>query len=349
MINIYIPREKNSNTIFGFILRIKGLLSFESIAQLGIIYYVFVTGLEMNLESVLRARKKASSIAIVGTIIPMIFGLGTYFLVGECKCKECDEEPYKNHNGYLLWSLIVTITSFPVVAHILSDLKILYTGLGKVALTAATMNDFINWAMFIFFIPFIINGITGIISVILTILFALFCYFVLRPPLNKIIVKKTNEDKWDTYQLSYVLVGVIACATITEFLGTHSVVGALIFGLILPRGKFTDMLIEQTEDIASGYLAPLFFASIGLRSNIYFLYLSLRESAWWVCGIMILLISSKIVSTVLATSFYGMSVRDSMALGVLMNTKGVLSLIILNIGWDRKVLLIYFYTLLLIT
>jgi len=347
VINIYVPLKKDPNTIFGFILHVKGLLSFESIAQLGIIFYVFVTGLEMNLDSVLRARKKASSIAIVGTIIPMTFGLGTYFLVG--KCKGYDKQLYMNLKGYLLWSLVVTITSFPVVAHILSDFKILYTGLGKVALTAATMNDFINWAMFIILIPIIINGLRGIISVILTILFALFCYFVLRPPLNKILVKKTNEGKWDGYQLSYVLIGVLACATITEFLGTHSVVGALIFGLILPRGKFTDMLIEQIEDIASGYLAPLFFASIGLRSNSYFLYKTIKPNILLVSVIMILLISSKIVSTLVATSVYGMSVRDRMALGVLMNTKGVLSLIILNIGWDRKVLIIHLLVYIIVT
>ncbi|KAK2395672.1 cation/H antiporter [Trifolium repens] len=297
VLNIYIPIM--DNTPFGMALKPKGILGFETLSQLGVIYYVFVTGLEMNLETLLRARKKASTIAIVGTIIPMILGFGIYFLVEKSFNKKNGE--FNKISSYLLWSLVVTITSFPVVAHILSDLKILYTGLGRVALTSATINDFINWAMFIFLIPLIINGKRGIVSVILTIVFSNFCYFVLRPPLNKILVEKTEENEWDLYQLSYVLVGVIACATVTEFLGTHSVVGALIFGLILPRGKFTEMLIEQSEDIGSGYLAPLFFASI------------------------------------VATRFYGMPIRDGMALGVIMNTKGILSLIILNIGWNRKV------------
>ncbi|KAK2449549.1 cation/H antiporter [Trifolium repens] len=297
VLNIYIPIM--DNTPFGMALKPKGILGFETLSQLGVIYYVFVTGLEMNLETLLRARKKASTIAIVGTIIPMILGFGIYFLVEKSFNKKNGE--FNKISAYLLWSLVVTITSFPVVAHILSDLKILYTGLGRVALTSATINDFINWAMFIFLIPLIINGKRGIVSVILTIVFSNFCYFVIRPPLNKILVEKTEENEWDLYQLSYVLVGVIACATVTEFLGTHSVVGALIFGLILPRGKFTEMLIEQSEDIGSGYLAPLFFASI------------------------------------VATRFYGMPIRDGMALGVIMNTKGILSLIILNIGWNRKV------------
>jgi Kef-type K+ transport system membrane component KefB len=320
------------NTPFGMALKPKGILGFETLSQLGVIYYVFVTGLEMNLETLLRARKKASTIAIVGTIIPMILGFGIYFLVEKSFNKKNGE--FNKISAYLLWSLVVTITSFPVVAHILSDLKILYTGLGRVALTSATINDFINWAMFIFLIPLIINGKRGIVSVILTIVFSNFCYFVIRPPLNKILVEKTEENEWDLYQLSYVLVGVIACATVTEFLGTHSVVGALIFGLILPRGKFTEMLIEQSEDIGSGYLAPLFFASIGMRSRVVPI---LHENIFLAIYIMILLICSKIVSAIVATRFYGMPIRDGMALGVIMNTKGILSLIILNIGWNRKV------------
>ncbi|WJX28378.1 hypothetical protein P8452_17107 [Trifolium repens] len=330
VLNIYIPIM--DNTPFGMALKPKGILGFETLSQLGVIYYVFVTGLEMNLETLLRARKKASTIAIVGTIIPMILGFGIYFLVEKSFNKKNGE--FNKISSYLLWSLVVTITSFPVVAHILSDLKILYTGLGRVALTSATINDFINWAMFIFLIPLIINGKRGIVSVILTIVFSNFCYFVLRPPLNKILVEKTEENEWDLYQLSYVLVGVIACATVTEFLGTHSVVGALIFGLILPRGKFTEMLIEQSEDIGSGYLAPLFFASIGMRSRVVPI---LHENIFLAIYIMILLICSKIVSAIVATRFYGMPIRDGMALGVIMNTKGILSLIILNIGWNRKV------------
>lgn len=331
MLNIYVPVLNSS--LFGIALPIKGLLVFESIAHLGIIYYVFVTGLEMNLETVSRARKKASTIAIAGTLIPMILGFVIYVLVEKTYIKNGE---FNTVSAYFLWSLTISITSFPVVAHVLSDLKILYTGLGRVALAAATINDFINWAMFIFLIPLTINGKRGILSVISTILFVFFCHFVLAPPLNKIIIQKTNENEWDSYQLSYVIIGLVTCATVTEFLGTHSVVGALVFGLILPRGKFSEMLIEQSEDIGSGYLAPLFFASIGVRSEVLPV---INGNFILVIFVMIVLISSKILSTIVATRFYGMPIRDSLALGMLMNTKGILSLIILNIGWDRKVLI----------
>ncbi|CAK8531988.1 unnamed protein product [Lathyrus sativus] len=331
MLNIYVPIL--NSTLFGIALpTIKGLLGFESIAQFGVIYYVFVTGLEMNLDTIPRARKKASTIAIAGTLIPMILGFAIYVLVAKTFIKNGE---FNTVSAYFLWSLTISMTSFPVVAHILSDLKILYTGLGRVALTAATINDFINWAMFIFLIPLIINGKRGILSVISTVFFILFCHFVFRPPLNKILIQKTNQNEWDLYQLSYVIFGVVACATVTEFLGTHSVVGALVFGLILPRGKFAELLIEQLDDIGSRYLAPLFFASIGLRAEVLPV---LNGNFILVIFIMIVLISTKILSTIVATRFYGMPIRDSIALGMLMNTKGVLSLIILSIGWDRKVI-----------
>lgn len=330
MLNIKVPYL--NETIFEELLPTKGLVGFETISYLGIVYYVFVTGLEMNLDSVLRARKKASTIAIVGTLIPMILGCWVYSMI---QYTSSEKNEFNTISSYLLWALATSVTSFPVVAHILSDLKILYTGLGRVALTSATINDFINWAMFVLCIPILSSGEMGIMPVILTIVFILLCYFVIRPPLNKILVQKTDENEWDLYQLSYVIIGVIFCAMVTEFIGTHSAVGALVFGLILPRGKFTEMLIEQSDDIGSGYLAPLFFASLGLRSKID----QIVQRGNFIRDIVFLLmiISTKIVSTIVATRFYGMPVRDSMALGMLMNTKGILSLIILNIGFDREV------------
>ncbi|KAJ1439878.1 Sodium/solute symporter superfamily [Sesbania bispinosa] len=314
-------------------LPVKGILSFETIAQLGLIYYVFITGLEMNLDIVLRARKKATSIAIAGTFIPMVLGVGIYYVVlhvyGEVS-------HYNTSNAYICWALAVGVTSFPVLAHILGDLKILYTGLGRVALTAATINDFYNWSLFVLLLPFAVNGRNGIYSVIGTVIFSLICFFVLRPPLRRLLTHKTDKNEWDNYQLSYVIMGIFACATVTEMLGTHSVVGALVFGLILPRGRFTEMLIEQSDDIGSGYLAPLFFASIGVRTNTSDVIS--HKGFTMFAAIMLLLGSTKIVSTIIATRFYEMPVRDSVALGVLMNTKGILPLIVLNVAWNRKIL-----------
>lgn len=323
------------------------IISSETLAHVGLIYYVFITGLEMNLDIVLEARKKAQSIAIAGTFIPMALGAGVYHLVGNVYKSGDNKAAWSsNIEGYVLWALVLSVTSFPITAHILADLKILYTGLGREALTAATIGDFNNWAMFVLLTPFATNGLNGSYSVICTIIFSMFCYFVLRPPLVRLLAQKTtHQNEWDNYQLSFVIMGVFACATVTEMVGTNSVVGSLLFGLILPRGDFTEMLIEKSDDICSGYLTPLFFFSIGNRTTISGVIRGTK--LLYSLVFMLLLGSTKIVSTIIATRFYGMSMRDGMALGLLMNTKGILSLIILTTGFDKKVS-IGIYTLLFI-
>ena len=326
------------STFLKIFVPLKGVVVITTISHVGLLYYVFLTGLEMNLDPVLRAQKKATTIAIASTIIPGALGAAIYVLDRKLgKGPSNFSKNYERPESYFIWSSVLSVTGFPVLANILTDLKILYTGLGKLALTAATINDFYNWLVFALLIPFAVNGRRAIYSVISTIIFVLFCYVVIRPQLEKIIVKKSKQHEWDNYQLSLVIMGVFACAAVTDILGTNPILGALVYGLILPRGRFTDMLIEKSDDFGSGYLAPLFFASCGVRFDI--IDALRRESLLSILLIVILSCTTKIVSTVIATCFSGMPVRESVALGVLMNTKGILSLIMLNIAWDKKVLI----------
>ena len=310
----------------------------ETISYVGLVYYVFLAGLDMNLDTILRARKKATSIAVAGTVIPMLLGAGIYALAQ--KLYHAPPEylsHYSTAKAYLFWSLILSVTGFPLLVHILADLKLLYTGLGTLALTSAMTNDFYNWAMFALLIPFATSYKTAIYSVLSTTVFVLLCFFVVRPYLVRLIVRKTNENDWDNYQLCYVIMGAFACAAVTDLLGTHPVTGALVYGLMIPRGRFTDMLIEKSEDFGTGYLAPLFFGSCGIRLR---LVLVVRQQGFWlVSAIVLLSCIPKILSTVIATQFYGMPPLDGLTLGLLMNTKGILPLIMLNTAWDKEVLI----------
>lgn len=205
------------------------------------------------------------------------------------------------------------------------------------AVTAATINEFYNWAMFVLLIPFATHSEKPFVSVMLTMIFVLFCYYMLRPSLNRLIEKITDKNEWDNYKLSYVLVGVLFCAHVTEMLGTHSIVGALVFGLILPREKFVDMLMERSDDLVSTYLEPLLFIGCGVRFDFTtFKKRKLRDAMI----ITLLSCCTKIVSTVIATGFYRMPFRDGVALGALLNTKGLLPLVMLNIASDREVLIL---------
>ena len=223
--------------------------------------------------------------------------------------------------------MVLSVTNYPVLVHILADLEILYTGLGRVAVTAATINEFYNWAMFVLLIPFATHSEKPCVSDVDYDLchFLLLCVAPFTYPVDREI---TDKNEWDNYKLSYVFIGIMFCAHITEMLGTHSIVGALVFGLILPREKFVDMLMERSDDLVSTYLEPLLFIGCGVRFDFTtFKKRKLRDAMI----ITLLSCCTKIVSTVIATGFYRMPFRDGVALGELLNTKGLLPLVMLNI------------------
>ncbi|RDX81175.1 Cation/H(+) antiporter 15, partial [Mucuna pruriens] len=314
------------SAIFWFIFPVKGVLNIEVLSHIGLIYYAFLSGLEMNLNTILQVKKKAGSIAIAGIIFPMVMAPGLYFLHrkfynnGEIRLEE------STSNAYLLWTLVLTVTAFPVLAHTLSELKLLYTGFGKVALTAAMISDTYGWILFTLLVPFSINGKRAIYSVLSTILFIVVCIFVVRPIILRYIDRKTDKEEWDDNQLLFVMMGVLACSCITDILGTHGIVGAFVYGLILPHGRFADLVMSISDDFVGGFLAPLFFIGTGMRLMLATIF----NHTHWPLTLLIL-------STLFATFFFGMRTRDGLALGLLLNTKGAMALIMLNIAWDRGI------------
>ncbi|XP_028786629.1 cation/H(+) antiporter 15-like [Neltuma alba] len=331
--------------MFRLLFPIRGILNVEVLSSLGIIFYAFLTGLQMNLDNVLRAQKKAFSIAISGVIIPMVMAAIIYTLHRNTYDVQTDEtvesDPLK---ACLLWSICLTVTGFPLLTEILASLKLLYTELGRSALDAAIVSDSFSWLLFMLVIPFILSeGAGAIYTVMGTIAFITLCIFVVRPVITPIIERKTDREEWNDHQLLFVLMGTVMCAYITDLLGS-GIVGAFVFGLILPHGRFTGLMMSALDDVASGVLAPLVFAGSGMRMDLTKAF-SHRNWAFSVM-IVVLLCTPKILSTLVATFAYGIPIRDGLGLGVLMSTKGVMALIMLNIGWDRQILTVSSYSIL---
>ncbi|KAJ1414404.1 Sodium/solute symporter superfamily [Sesbania bispinosa] len=166
--------------IFEFVFPVNGVLNIEVLAHIGLIYYAFLSGLEMNINTILQVKKKAGTIAIAGIIFPMVLGPAFYALhriyyvtSPTTRLEEC------TINAFLLWTLILTVTGFPVLAHILSELKLLYTNLGKTALTAAMISDTYGWVLFTLLVPFSINGQRAVYSVLSTMIFIIVLVFVI--------------------------------------------------------------------------------------------------------------------------------------------------------------------------
>lgn len=330
------PEVFGKTEFFKLLAPVKLVVTNETIAYIGLVYYVFLAGLDMNLETIRNARKKATTIAIAATVVPMVMGGAMYTILQSMYTGPPEYLlHYNTQKAYMFWTLIYSVTGFPIVTQILADLKLLYTGLGKVALTVAMIIDFYNWVMFALLLPFALNEKVAIYSVISTGSFVILCFMVIQPHLIQYVVQKTNQNEWDNCHLFYIVMGAYFFAFVTDFLGTHPAVGALVYGMMLPRGKFTNLLIEKTEDFASVYLAPLFFASCGVRLRIF----SVIETQGFFVVVIVLVLSCipKVLSTVIATQLFGMPVHDGVAIGLLMNSKGVLPLIMLIVAWDKEV------------
>ncbi|XP_057719501.1 cation/H(+) antiporter 15-like [Arachis stenosperma] len=329
------PLLGNIPEVFGFIYPVNGILNVEVASHFGLIYYAFLNGLEMNLDTILKSKKEATSIAAMGIIFPILTGPGLYALHRKFYINNTFKLEQVSSHAYLIWTLVLTVTGFPNLVEILSELKLHYTSLGKVALTAGMISDTYNWILFTLLVPFSIDSSNAIYSVLCTVLFLTVCIFLVRPLLKKIIERKTENDEWDEYQLLFVVMGAFACSYVTDILGTHAIVGAFVYGLILPHGKFADLVMSVSDDFGGGFLAPLYFSGNGMRLIIK----SVFSHANWPLTllVLILLCVTKILGTLFATSLSGKSARDGFAIGLLLNTKGALALIMLSIVWDKMI------------
>ncbi|KAF5464271.1 hypothetical protein F2P56_014360, partial [Juglans regia] len=308
-----------------FVLPIKSLWTLETVANLSLVYYMFLVGLETDISLILHAGKKAYSMALAGIIVAMSAGFGLFY-----KLNPKPSYP----GGAIFWAIGLACTNFPDLARILADAKLLRLEMGQTALTSALINDFCCWVFLVVAVAFLEMGVY--ISVASTLAFTLFCVIVVRPALKWIMCRITKEDDYEEYHIGFILLGVILFGFIADACGAHSIAGAFMLGVIMPKGELKDTLMEKVEDFVSGTMLPLFFLVIGIRVNIS----TLAYGTTWmnVLTVMVLACVPKILSTWLVSLFYKMPPLEGLALGLLMNTKGLLSLIILSAGRDRKAL-----------
>ncbi|WZZ70826.1 hypothetical protein YC2023_082196 [Brassica napus] len=166
--------------------------------------------------------------------------------------------------------------------------------------------------------------------------FIAICVFVVRPGISRIIRKTPEGENFSEFYICLILTGVMICGFITDSIGTHSVFGAFVFGLVIPNGPLGLTLIEKLEDFVSGLLLPLFFAISGLKTNVA----AIQGPATWVTLFLVIFLActGKVIGTVVVAFFHGMPVREGITLGLLLNTKGLVEMIVLNVGKDQKVL-----------
>ncbi|XP_030956141.1 cation/H(+) antiporter 15-like [Quercus lobata] len=324
----------NSVTFANTIFPLRSVMVIETMANVGLLYFLFLVGVEMDITVIRRTGKRALTIALAGMVLPFTIAIIFSFIL------------HRNDTGmsqgtYILFlGVSVSVTSFPVLARILAELKLINTELGKMALSSALVSDVCAWILLALALALSENqNVTPLASlwVILScISFVAFFIFVVRPAIIWMINRTPEGESFSDFHICLIITGVMISGFITDAIGTHSVFGAFVFGLIIPNGQLGVTLIEKLEDFVSGLLLPLFFAISGLKTNIG----AIGGLRYWVFLMLIIFLScvGKIAGTLLMSFFYQMPAREGITLGLLMNTKGLIEMIVLNVGREQKVL-----------
>ncbi|ESW31841.1 hypothetical protein PHAVU_002G272700 [Phaseolus vulgaris] len=313
----------------------RGKILIETMANVGIVYFMFLVGVGMDATSLRRIGSKAVAIAVVGMILP--FTIGALFSVYLIKF---DEQSERSAASILFIGSILSVAAFPVLARILAELKLINSDLGKIALSSALVNDLISCVLLVLSINLVEHNSEASLSLLSTFLasggFVVFNIFVVRPGILWMIRKTPEGEAFSDLFMCIILSGVMISGFITDFIGTHAVFGAFVFGLTIPNGPIGLSIVERLEDFITLLLLPLFFASNGLKTDLGLLK---GLYTWSILIILVILACiGKIIGTIAAAFYYQISVRDGAALGLLMNTKGVIEVIVISVGKDQKVL-----------
>ncbi|XP_004302732.1 PREDICTED: cation/H(+) antiporter 20-like [Fragaria vesca subsp. vesca] len=309
----------------------------ESVASIGLLFYLFLVGLELDLSSIRRSGKSAITIALAGISLPFLIAVGVTFLMR----KAINGENKVGYPQFLMFmGVALSITAFPVLARILAELKLLTTRIGETAMAAAAFNDVAAWILLALAVALAGGNHEGpLVSIwvlISGVAFVAFMFILVRPMMTWVANRCSSQIEDEAY-ICLTLAGVMLSGFMTDLIGVHAIFGAFIFGLIIPKGgEFAAKLTRRIEDFVSGLLLPLYFASSGLKTDVTKIH---GIKAW---GLLALVISvsctGKILGTFLVAMLCMIPVRESLALGVLMNTKGLVELIVLNIGKEKKIL-----------
>ncbi|MGH3825255.1 MAG: cation:proton antiporter [Pseudonocardiaceae bacterium] len=320
-----------------------------AIAQLGLILFMFIVGLEIDL-SLARGREWIASIASLSSVVlPLGFGLALAIVL------------YPRHDtvngrqieflGFALFlGVAMSITAFPVLARILSDRGMHRTPLGVLSLACAAVGDVIAWSLLAIVVAVTTGGNPGRVALLIlgTAAFAAFMFLVVRPLLAGLVSRYQRAGQLTPNLLAVVLVGALLSAYATELIGVHAIFGAFLFGVAMPRrgaAALTRDILAQIEHFAVLVLLPVFFVVTGLQVDVTNLGL---DGLWQFGLILLTAVAGKLLGAYGAARAQRVPRRQAGALGVLMNARGLTELVILTVGLQLGVLDGQLFTMLVV-
>ncbi len=311
------------------------LANLQFLSQIGLILFMFVIGMELDLKVLKNSAHNAIVISHASIIFPFALGTGfAYFAY------EYFAPAGVSFSSFALFlGISMSITAFPVLARIVQERGISKTPLGTIVITCAAIDDVTAWSVLALVIA-IVNAtsfVSTLYGILLTVAYVFIMIKIVRPFLNRVAGTHTARENVTKPIIAVFFLILLVSSYITEAIGVHALFGAFMAGAMMPEdAKFRNIFTEKVEDVALVLLLPLFFVFTGLRTHIGLLN---TPFLWEITGIVILLaVSGKFLGSAIAAKFVGQSWKNSLSIGALMNTRGLMELVVLNIGYDLGIL-----------
>ncbi|MFA6484046.1 MAG: cation:proton antiporter [Bacteroidales bacterium] len=321
--------------VSAFIFPHDSLISLQFLSQIGLAFFMFVIGMELDISKINDRTQDAIIISHASIIVP--------FFLGTCLSYFIFEELAPGSTRFISFALFMgiamSITAFPVLARILKERGLTRSPLGALAITCAAADDVTAWCLLAVVIAIAKAGsvTSALFTISLVVSYILLAIKVFKPWLQKISEKRINGKQIDKTIIALSFLILLLSAYFTEIIGIHALFGAFLAGVIMPNNvRFKELLTDKIEDLSTVLLLPIFFAFTGLRTQIGLLN---TGHLWALCGIIILIaVVGKFGGSALSARIVGRSWKESLSIGALMNTRGLMELVVLNIGYDLKIL-----------
>jgi Kef-type K+ transport system membrane component KefB len=318
-----------------FIFPQKSLAGLQYASQLGLVLFMFVIGLELDTQSLFRQAREAAAVSLMSLVIPFGFGVVlAYFIFEGFAGQNTTLKAFA-----LFMGVSMSVTAFPVLARIVQERNLTKKLVGVISLASAAIGDVVAWCLLAVIIA--VAKADGLASSLLTIglsvVFVAVMFLLVQPLLSKIAEISPSKEQINRPVVVGVFLVLLISAWVSEVIGIHALFGAFMAGLVMPQQHhFKRIFTEKVEDVSQVLLLPLFFVITGLRTQVGLLN---TGELWLICGAVVAVaIGGKFVGAVVAGRLSGYAWADTFKIGALMNSRGLMELVILNIGYDMGVL-----------
>ena len=332
-------------------------------AEIGLVFYMFLVGLELDPAVIRQRAREAAAISLTSVIVPFTLGVIAALYLLQFG------STYGDANRPLAFAtftgVAMSVTAFPVLARILVERRMVRGPIGALALACAAIDDVVAWSLLALATVFAASGpmppdVTGtaanaptvppdpIAIVILALAFCVAMAFIVRPVISRVAIGYDEAGSLSGGWIVALFVGILIAAYASQQSGIAVIFGAFVFGLIMPRRSgLTDAITSRLEDFVVIVLLPLFFVYSGLRVDLSS-HLTDPTFWFWTALLTAIAIGGKWIGATVAARAVGIDRRSSLAIGSLMNTRGLTELIVLNVGLSLKVISPELFTMLVI-